>query len=267
MKRTSLIVGILGMVLLTACWRQGKEPVVVDVEEHENAEAKAMLQGIWTERGTDDVSFRAEGDSIYYPDETSQPTAFRIIGDSLELGKNRYLIVRQTENFFCFRNQAGDEVELVKSEQVDDTLAFIHRQPEMLNVTEVVKFDSVVNYNGKRYHWYIAVNPTRQRVTKMVYNNDGVGVENIYYDNIIHIGLFQGAQRLYSHNFNKQMYRNDVPQDFLEQAILGNMQFDHVDADGFHFNATICIPDGISCYMVETLVGFGGEVTMKLLEY
>lgn len=235
--------------------------------ETEDMEAKAMFQGIWTERGTDEVSFRAKGDSIYYPDVTSQPTHFRIVGDSLELGQNRYPIVRQTEHTFCFRNQAGDEVELVKSEEADDTLAFIHPQPEMLTVTDVVKFDSVVNYNGKRYHWYIAVNPTRRRVTKMTYNSEGVGVENVYYDNIIHIGLFQGAQRLYSDNFNKQMYKNDVPQDFLEQAILGNMQFDRVDAAGFHFNATICIPDGISCYMVETLVSFEGRVTMKLLEY
>ena len=258
--------GSVVLLLLAACRQQQATSEKAPVET-ENLEAKAMLQGIWVERGTDEVSFRAEGDSIYYPDVTSQTTAFRIVGDSIELGGNRYHIVQQTEHRFCFRNQAGDEVELVKSEQADDTLAFVHRQPEMLTVNEVVKFDSVVNYNGKRYHWYIAVNPTRRRVTKMTYNSEGVGVENIYYDNVIHIGLFQGAQRLYSQNFNKQMYSADVPQDFLEQAILGNMQFDRVDADGFHFNATICIPDGISCYMVETLVGFDGQVTMKLLEY
>ena len=258
--------GCVALLMLAACKHQQGTPETTP-EEVENLEAKAMLQGIWVERGTEEVSFRAEGDSIYYPDATSQTTAFRIIGDSIELGNNRYHIIRQTEHLFCFSNQAGDEVELQKSEQDDDTLAFVHRQPEMLTVNDVVKFDSVVNYNGKRYHWYIAVNPTRSRVTKMTYNSEGVGVENVYYDNVIHIGLFQGAQRLYSQNFNKRMYSADVPQDFLEQAILGNMQFDHVDTEGFHFNATICIPDGISCYMVETLIDFDGHLTMKLLEY
>ena len=267
MKRNGIIFCLTAMVLLLAACKQQAQPVPEVVEEKENLEAKAMLQGIWKESDTEAVSFRAEGDSIYYPDETSQTTYSRIVNDSLELGSNRYPIIRQSEHLFSFRNQTGDEVVLVKSEQDEDTLAFVRQKPEMLKVTEVIKFDSVVNYGGQRYHWYIAVNPTRRRVTRMSYNSEGVGVENVYYDNIIHIGLFQGTRRLYSHDFNKQMYGQQVPDDFLVQAVLGNMQYDHVDDAGFHFYATICIPDDISCYMVDTVVGFDGQVTMKLLEY
>ena len=137
--------------------------------------------------------------------------------------------------------------------------------PSTLN--EVVKTDSVVMFGGQRYHWYVAVNPTRYKVQKTSYNDDGVGVENVYYDNIINISLFKGAEKLFSRDFRKQMYIKNVPPRFLDQAILGNMQFDHIDARGFHFNATLCIPDGASCYLIETLISFNGEVVYKLLEY
>ena len=127
--------------------------------------------------------------------------------------------------------------------------------------------DSVVMYGGERYHWYIAVNPTKYKVTKTAYNSDGVSVENVYYDNIIHLSLYRGSSRIFSRDIKKQMYAGDVPQQFLEQAVLGNMQYDHTDSHGVHFNATLCIPDGASCYLVETLIGFDGQLTMKLLEY
>lgn len=256
------------LLTLASCKRQPTD--VADVKqriETESKEGKRLLQGIWLESTTEEVSFRAEGDTIYYADGVSQPTRFRIIGDSLELGSQRYPILKQSEYQFWFQNQGGDIVKLRKSESADDTLAFVHRQPEILSLTEVLKTDSVIMYGGERYHWYIAINPTKYRVKKTSYNADGVAVDNIYFDNIIHISLFQGKRQLFSRDFNKRMYDADVPEDFLEQAVLGNMQFDHIDASGFHFNATICIPDGASCYLVETLIDFNGRMTMKLLEY
>jgi len=58
-----------------------------------------------------------------------------------------------------------------------------------------------------------------------------------------------------------------VPEKFLENAILGNMQFNHIDAQGLHFDATICIPDGAACYMVSTDVDYDGKLSMNLLEF
>lgn len=259
---------IFGVLLLLAACKQQQEHVDAAAEEPvENLEAKAMLQGIWIESETDQVSFRAFGDTIYYPDSTSQPAYFRIVNDSLCLGDNRYAIVKQTDHLFCFQNQAGDEMRLEKSEMAEDSMAFSASQPEILSLTEVLKTDSVVTFGGERYHWYIAVNPTKYRVTKTTYNSEGVGVENIYYDNIIHISLYRGATCLFSRDFKKQMYSQNVPPEFLDQAVLGNMRYDHIDARGVHFNATLCIPDGASCYLVETLVGFDGKTSMKVLEY
>ena len=255
---------ILTLIFASCGWKTGGEDAP---SQEENLEAKALLQGIWIEDETDEVSFRAEGDTIYYPDTTSQPAHFMIVNDSLWLGEGRYAIVKQTAHLFFLQNQNGDEVRYRKSESDEDSLVFVHRQPEILSVSEVLKMDSVVTFGSERYHWYIAVNPTKYRVMKTTYNSDGVGVDNVYYDNIIHVSLYNGSVCLFSRDFKKQMFEDMIPKKFLEQAILGNMQFDHADARGCHFNATLCIPDGASCYLVDIFIGKDGQITMKLLEY
>lgn len=254
------------MLMLVSCQHQQPGTSVTD-DVREDTSAKALMQGIWQEETTEEVVFRAEGDTIYYPDPNDQPAYFRIVGDSLELGGRHYPIVRQTEHTLWFRNQSGEVTKLVKSKEDEDTLAFAHRPAEVLSPKEVVKSDSVVNYGGQRYHWYIAVNPTRYRVSKTNYNSEGVAVENIYYDNIIHISLYQGAKCLFSRDIKKGMYETEIPASFLEQAILGNMKYSLIDARGVHFDATLCIPDEASCYLVETIVGFDGQLSLKLLEY
>ena len=257
-----------GLLLMLAACKHQQGPVVIATEEQpEDTGAKAMMQGIWQEETTEEVVFRAEGDTIYYPDPDDLPAHFRIVGDSLELGSRHYPIVKQTEHVLWFRNQNGDIMKLVKSEEDDDTLAFIHKPAEVLSPKEVIKIDSVVNYGGQRYHWYIAVNPTRYRVTKTSYNSEGVAVDNVYYDNIIHISLYQASKCLFSKDIKKSMYETKIPKSFLDQAILGNMQYSLTDAHGVHFDATLCIPDEASCYLVETIVGFDGKLSMELLEY
>ena len=96
-------------------------------------------------------------------------------------------------------------------------------------------------YGEQRYHWYIAINPTKYKVVKTSYSNDGVEVENDYYDNIIHLSLFRGAEKMFSSDLRKQMFNKQVPSQFLEQALLGDLQYDQVDSQGFHFTATLCI--------------------------
>lgn len=250
------------LLVLTAC-----RPQTGDEPEEEDLEAKAMLQGIWRENETEEVSFRAEGDTIYFADAASMPVSFRVVGDSISLGDTRYAIVKLTDYQFWFKNQAGDERHLTKSVEADDSIVFEHAEPEILTLTEVLKRDSVVFFGGERYHWYVAVNPTTYKVNKMTYNTEGMGVENVYYDNIIHVSLYKGADCLFSRDFKKQTYEQNVPEHFLSQAILGNMEYDHIDAAGLHFHARLCIPDGASCYLVETLISFKGELKTTLLEY
>lgn len=265
MRNILSVLLLLLLVALASCKRKSDVAVVTSSED---VQAKSMLQGVWVDSETEEVSFRVKGDTIYFPDSVSQPAFFRIVDDSLLLGTTAYPIVKRTAYQFWFRNQNSDVIKLTKSDDPNDVLDFEQQAPaHALTLNEVVKTDSVVMFGGQRYHWYIVVNPTRYKVQKTSYSDDGVSVENVYYDNIIHVSLFQGAQKLFSRDFRKQMYLKQVPAQFLEQAVLGNMQYDRVDTRGFYFNATICIPDGASCYLVETLIGFNGEVSMKLLEY
>ena len=252
------------VTLMTACSSHGGGGNISE----ESLEAKAMMQGIWLDEESGDVAFHIKGDTIYYSDSTSIPAYFRIIKDSLVLASGtKYGIVKQTEHLFWFVNQSGDVVKLVKSNNTEDGKAFVNGTPKVLTFTHQVKHDSVVMYNGERYHWYIAINPTKYKVTKRSYTDDGIEVENAYYDNIMHISVFHGIQRLFSCDFRKQMYGNLVPDGFLTEAILSNMEYTYADDAGLHFNATICIPDGASCYLIESIVSYKGQMTMKVIEY
>ena len=111
------------------------------------------------------------------------------------------------------------------------------------------------------------VNPSRLKVRKTNYTDEGIAVENVYYDNVIHICVYKGKSCLFSHDYNKKSFAGIVPAGFLSQAILSNMEFEHADKAGCHFKATVCIPDDASCYMVGICVGYNGKVKMELLEY
>ena len=254
-------IGLLSAVL-TLCWScQDSVPT-------ENRGAKTMLQGLWVEEESGGLSMRIEGDSIYYYDNTSMPAYFRIIGDSLVMGSGTsYAIVKQTQNLFWFSNQNGDLVKLQRSEEVDDEAELVHDTPQIMTYTHQVKTDSVVTFNGERYHWYIAINPTKYKVVKRCYNDDGLEVENVYYDNIMHISIFKGAFKVFSSDIRKQMYDKLVPEKFLNEAILVNMEYSRADAQGLYFNATLCVPDRASCYLIENRISYLGKLTTQLVEY
>ena len=146
-------------------------------------------------------------------------------------------------------------------------MEFVHDKPAVMTYTQQVKRDSVVMYNGERYHWYVAINPTRYKVVLRTYNDDGMEVENVYYDNIMHISVFNGARQLYSSDFRKQQYEKKVPSQFLTKSILNDMEYEKTDAQGFHVNASLCTPGNASCYRVEHVISFDGKQTTNLLEY
>ena len=98
-------------------------------------------------------------------------------------------------------------------------------------------------------------------------NEDGLEVENVYYDNIIHLSIFNGSTQIFSRDFRKPQYEKKVPAQFLTKSILNNMEYDKTDAEGFHVNASLCTPGNASCYMVGHVISFDGKLTTKLLEY
>ena len=134
-------------------------------------------------------------------------------------------------------------------------------------LTDVLKKDTVVNYNGNRYHLYVAINPTKYKVVRHTLNEDGLDVENVYYDNIIHLSIFQGDRQLFSRDFRKQQYQQRVPAQFFDQAVLNNMEYSGADEKGLHFNVSLCTPGDASCYLLEHVVSLDGQLTTELVEY
>ena len=236
----------------------------------EAQEAKQALQGIWIDSETELVSFYAKGDSIFYPDTINAPVRFFIRQDTLFMVGSMttsYPIDKMDGHLFSFRSSTGDLVKLIRSENPNDTLYFTHREAATLTYNEVVKKDTVVYNDGERYHCYVYVNPSQQKVYKTSYTDEGIAVENVYYDNIIHLCVYKGRECLFSRDYGKKDFAGLVPDDFLEQAILQDMVMGKADNQGCHFHATVGIPDDASCYAVDICVDYDGQAEMKLMGY
>lgn len=249
--------------MLVACRDSAKH----EADVQEDMEAKAMLAGIWIDEDEESVMFRAKGDTIYYPDTTSSPVMFKIVGDTMILSGNnesKYPIVRQTRNIFDFKNQNGDVVKLVRSENPADSLLFENRPTVVLNQKMTIKRDTVVSHAEKKYHCYLQVNPTRYKVYRSFTNAEGIEVENVYYDNIIHVSIFDGASKFYSKDFRKDDFKGFVPAGLLEQMILSDIDFVSLDGNGFNYHAQLAIPDSPSSFIVGFTVSYKGRVNMHV---
>lgn len=261
MKYTFTCLCLCLLVLVFACGRASK-----DIEQpQEDTAAKKMLQGVWVNEDEQYVAFRAKGDTIYYPDPTNLPVCFQIINDTLVLhGANvvKYAIIRQTANLFVFVNQNGDEVRLVKSGEKDDANLFTQQKTEPLNQNTLIKRDTVVSFQSDRYHCYVQVNPTTYKVIKTTINDEGVQVDNVYYDNIVNLNVYQGASKLFSSDFRKQQFAKVLPSEVLEQCVLSDLVFSRVGSDGVTYAAVLLIPDSPTSYRVLLTVSPSGKLTM-----
>ena len=259
-------------ILLLACFLLGvaacgqksekKQP-----EIKEDTAAKKLLQGIWLDGDDeDDVAFRVKGDTIYYPDSTSRPVYFYIVGDTLVMkGANtsKYPIVNQAAHIFQFKVQNGDIVKFVKTDDQSYLQQFSHEQPVTLNQNTLVKRDTVVNAGNEKLHLYVQVNPTTFKVYKSSYNDDGVEVDNVYHDNIVNVNIYQGSRKIFGRDFRKEDFKGQVPHEFLKQSILSDIVFRKVDADGVHYKVVLAMPDSSMSYQVEIIISLEGKMTIK----
>lgn len=264
MKETVNIMFLGCLLGLTCCGHKAAAPE----EVKEDAAAKKLLQGIWlNDDEEDDVAFRVKGDTIYYPDSTSQPVYFYIAGDTLVMkGANvvKYPILKQAAHLFEFKVQNGDVVKLVKTDDKSYLQQFVREHTVALNQNMLIKRDTVVTDGEEKFHLYVQVNPTTYKVFKSSYNDDGVEVDNVYYDNIINLNVFRGANKVFSRDFHKQDFKHQVPASFLEQAILSDLVYDHVDKQGVHYLAVLAMPDSSTSYQVEVVISTNGHMSMKV---
>lgn len=252
------------MVIVSAACGSNKNPYSPK-QDGEDMNAKELLQGIWLDDETESPLMRVVGDTIYYADAQSAPIAFKIIQDTLYTYGNEttyYKIDKQAEHIFWFHSIADNIIMLHKSEDPNDSLSFVRQELVIPTYTEVTKRDSVVTFNGTRYRAYVYINPSKKRVVKTTYSEDGISMDNVFYDNVMHICVYEGKKSLFASDITKQMFDKVVPEDFLVQAILSDTKFVKVDRNGFHYQAVLAIPESSIYSIADMEVSFSGELTI-----
>ncbi len=255
---------LLLSVLFAGCRKTNQQ---VSVAKEDKA-SKRLLQGIWLNAEDGEPVFKMQGDTVYYPDSISQPAYFKVVEDTIFVEGaqiTKYPIVRQAEHVLEIQNPSGEQLRLVKSEDKEDVNYFDNDEIVALNQRQLIKRDTVIVNQNDRYHCYVQVNPTTYKVVKSNYNDEGLVVDNVYYDNIIHVSVFNGARKLYSHDFRKQDFVKLVPDDYLRQCILSDILFIDSNAEGMHFQAMLGIPDTPSSFVIKIDIDYQGKMSQKVV--
>lgn len=224
-----------------------------DIEE--DLSAKQKLQGIWI---NDDIGMpfmRFEGDSVYYSDSGKMPVAFKVVNDSIIITGAEtisYKIEKQTDYTFWFKTLSEDIVKLSKSETPEDSLAFSEPAIDnLVQVSEKTQKDSIIIYSGVRYRGYVFVNPSSRKVLSTSIDQNGMTVDNVYYDNVMHICVYDGKKLLFGQDIDREMFSNVISEDILQKLVLSDMNFIGVDAEGFHYQALLSIPNSSASYLMN----------------
>ena len=238
-------------------------------EEEEDLVAKELLQGTWIDDMTETPLFRVQGDTIHYIDENIRPTAFKIIKDTLKTYGQQvacYHIKKQGHHIFWFQSAMGEILHLSKAESSIDSLLTIQESQKSESTNKIIQKDDIVLFNNTRYRGYVYINPTDIKIIQPMITEEGLEGENVYYDNIIHICVYEGKKRLFGRDMKKQDFESFIPQDYFQRAILSDMEFMGVNTDGYQYQATLCIPNGASCYLINISITKDGDITYELAQ-
>ncbi len=264
MNRNSILFACI--LLLTACSEYSQKKQVV---EKEDLEAKALLQGTWVDDMTYTPLLRFKGDTLYYLNESVRPVPFKIVNDSLKTYGTQvssYHIKKQGESIFWIQSSMGEILQLSKSENQVDTILPVQVSDTDEVTRKVIEKDHVVHFNDKRYRGYVYINPTDIKIVQPEMTEEGLEVENVYYDNIIHICVYEGKNKLFGRDMKKQDFESLVPQEYYQRAILSDMDFVGVNAKGYQYQANLCIPNNATCYLVDISISKDGDIVYALVQ-
>lgn len=262
MKQKLFVCILTLLVLLTACHNRGADYQ----QQHEDKQAKEMLQGLWTNGENSDPAMLVKGDSIFYPDSASMPVRFWIYQDTIYLqgqSIHGYKIEKQAAHLLKFANQNGDEVKLIKSNDKALYSAFNYHVYAMNTFLEQSQ-DTVIRTDLGYFQSKVHVQTTSDKVVKSTYNDNGVEVDNIYLDNVASLRLYNHGTPVFAHDFRKQEFQSLIPKTFLSRSILRKMYFTHADAKALYYYVIIGIPDAATTYVIELRVTPDGRMSKKL---
>ena len=235
----------------------------------EDLEAKKTIQGIWVDELEGNCVLRAKGDTIFYTDSLSEPVKFHIYADTLYLESShpsKYRLNKLSEHILRFINNDGDEISLVKSDDKNLVSLFekIKKSTSHINQGELIKRDTILSVGDKRLHAYIQVNPTTFKVYHPTVNDDGVTVDHAYFDNIVHIALYDGARKMINRDYRKKDFSAYVPKEYIDHCILSDIIVEKTTANDVTFVAILSTPDTYTSYHINIVVDIDGNVKMSV---
>lgn len=264
---TVSLVAACGSVLLTSSCSSSKAPQSQELEE--DLQAKQSIQGVWINEDQGNCAFKVKGDTIYYTDSLSEPVRFRILADTLYLensSSTKYQLLKMTEHTIRFINSDGDEVMLTKTNAPEYLELFEKSVRAKVNINQgvLIKRDTILTANDKRFHAYSQVNPTTYKVLRQTVNEEGVSVDQAFYDNIVHIAVYDGAKKLLSRDYRKDDFAAQVPKEYLSRCILSDITIEKATSEGVFFMAILTEPDSYTSYRVSIIVDANGKVRMSI---
>ena len=238
-------------------------------EFKENRSAKKQLQGVWYTEDANTPLLLVQGDTLRFIDQTDSPMQFKIYKDSLYTygyDVTGYKIDYQSENDFWFHSLSDRIIKLYKSDNLEDSLYFrasFSNLPSTIYSQKIEK-DSVVYYDNRRFRGYVYINPSTYKVNKPSYTDEGIRIDNIFYDNVIHICVYEGTESLFARDIYKKDFKSLLTDVFYEQSILANIDFEGVDYKGYHFTAYLQVPESLMYNIISLEISFDGEINIKL---
>ena len=238
-------------------------------QKYEDLDAKQNLQGIWINEAQGNCAFRIKGDTICYPDSLVESVKFSVYADTLYLENStqtKYHILQLTDHTFKFINSEGDEIALSKDDSDTFLNLFEKKRQKAFGINQgvLLKRDSVLVYGDTRYHAYSQVNPTTFKVLRQTMNEEGVSVDQAYYDNIVHIAVYIGSKALLSRDYRKTDFSSIVPDEYISRCILSDIIIEKATEKGVHFTAILTEPDSFTSYQVNMIVDCNGKTSMSV---
>ncbi len=253
------------MLCLSACG--GSDGTSHTSGIREDVVAKQMLQGIWLDDATKMAFMGVVGDSVFFAERDRLPMSFRVVHDSIYfIGHDTlaYKIERQSNYDFWYRTFAGDVVKLQK--QTSGSLDISDFRSGTTSYGSVgqqrMEKDSIVYHDGTRYRGYVFINPTSIKVLRTTYDQNGIGIDNVFYDNVIHICVYEGTNRLYGQDIEKSMFSGQFSSGTLSDLVLSDMDFTGVDTSGYHYRAVLSVPESPVSYIMNLDISFSGDLAI-----
>ena len=259
-----LILGLFLLFLASCAAPTQKEKTAQKITD---STIRKQLQGVWLDKNTESPVLKIEGDTLIYASKSDSRMRYLLVDDTLfvlGLYTVPYPISERTENTLCLKTPMGDEISLYKDDRAD----LLIEEPEFVEdkpVQQVVKKDSIITIGKNRYRGYITINPTTIKVVRPGVTEDGFSIDNVYYDNIIHICVYEGREQLCGKDIKRSMFNGIVPNEFLSIAILQDMNFLGKKEQDFMFRAALRVPDGPS-YYANVLINEENKIKILLIE-